>query len=174
YADGLTRSGKAADDFNATPLSFSRDGFNDEVTGIDHWNAWTPSDQQTFTAVPSPVIEGYTPDQSEIGAINVVPTSQNIEKTVTYTADSQKLTVNFIDDATGKTLKTVNKIGYSDEAADYNTTSDIKDFISKHYDLVSDATNGADLVFDHNDGVDQVYNVHFTHHLTPSLWSKTK
>ena len=167
YADGLVRSGKAADDFNANALKFSRDGFNDEVTGTDHWNAWTPADQQTFAAVQSPVIEGYTPDQSEIGIINVVPTSQNIEKTVTYTADAQKLTVNFIDDTTGKTLKTVNKIGHSDESADYDTKSDIQNFVGQHYDLVSDATNGENLVFDHNDGVDQVYDVHLTHHLTP-------
>ena len=167
YADGLARSGKAADDFNANALTFSRDGFNDEVTGIDHWNAWTPSDQQIFDNVQSPVIEGYTPDQSEIGVINVVPTNQNIEKTVTYTADAQKLTVNFIDDVTGQTLKTVAKTGYSDEDTDYNTTSDIQDFVGQHYDLVSDATNGENLVFDHNDGVDQVYDVHFTHHLTP-------
>ena len=167
YADGLARSGKAADDFTATPLSFSRDGFNDEVTGIDHWNAWTPADQQSFAAVQSPVIEGYTPDQSEIDAINVVPTSQSIEKTVTYTADVQKLTVNFIDDMTGQTLKTVAKTGYSDGNVGYNTKADLQGYLAKHYDLVSDATKGADLVFDHNDGVDQVYDVHLTHHLTP-------
>ena len=167
YADGLARSGKAADDFTATPLSFSRDGFNDEVTGIDHWNAWTPADQQSFVAVQSPVIEGYTPDQSEIGVINVVPTSQSIEKTVTYTADAQKLTVNFIDDATGQTLKTVAKTGYSDESAGYNTKADIQNFIGQHYDLVSDVTKGAELIFDHDDSVDQAYDVHLTHHLTP-------
>lgn len=167
YADGLARSGKAADDFNAASLNFSRDGFNDEVTGVDHWNAWTPADHQSFAAVQSPVIEGYTPDQSEIGMINVVPTSQSIEKTVTYTADAQKLTVNFIDDVTGQTLKTVAKTGYSDESVGYNTKADIQNFVGQHYDLVSDATKGADLVFDHNDGVDQTYDVHLTHHLTP-------
>ena len=167
YADGLARSGKAADDFNATPLSFSRDGFNDEVTGIDHWNAWTPAEQQSFAAVQSPVIEGYTPDQSEIGAINVVPTSQSIKKTVTYTADAQKLTVNFIDDVTGQTLKTVAKTGYSDESVGYNAKADIQNFVGQHYDLVSDATNGADLVFDRNDAFDQAYDVHLTHHVTP-------
>ena len=167
YADGLARTGKAADDFNVNALKFSRDGFNDEVTGVDHWNAWTPADQQTFAAVQSPVIEGYTPDQSEIGVINVVPTSQNIEKTVTYTADAQKLIVNFIDDVTGQTLKTVAKTGYSDESVGYNTKADLQTFVGQHYDLVSDATNGADLVFDHNDGVDQAYDVHLTHHLTP-------
>lgn len=167
YADGLARSGKAADNFNAAPLGFSRDGFNDEVTGVDHWNAWTPSAQQIFAAVQSPVIQGYTPDQSEIGAINVVPTSQSIEKTVIYTADAQKLTVNFIDDVTGQTLKTVTKTGYSDGDAGYNTKADIQNFAGQHYDLVSDATKGVDLVFDHNDGVDQVYNVHLNHHLTP-------
>ena len=167
YADGLARSGKAADDFNAASLSFSRDGFNDEVTGVDHWNAWTPAAQQTFAAVQSPVIEGYTPDQSEIGAINIVPTSQSVEKTVTYTADAQKLTVNFIDDVTGQTLKTVAKTGYSDKSAGYNTKSDLQGYLAKHYDLASDATKGADLVFDHDDGTDQVYDVHLTHHLTP-------
>ena len=167
YADGLARSGKAADDFNATPLSFSRDGFNDEVTGIDHWNAWTPADHQTFAAVQSPVIEGYTPDQSEISVINVVPTSQSIEKTVTYSADQQKLTVNFIDDTTGETLKTVAKTGRSDEAVGYSTKSDLQSYLATHYDLVSDATKGADLVFDHDDGADQVYDVHLSHHLTP-------
>ena len=167
YADGLARSGKAADDFNANALKFSRDGFNDEVTGVDHWNAWTPADHQSFAAVQSPVIEGYTPNQSEIGVINVVPTSQSIEKTVTYTADAQKLTVNFIDDVSGQTLKTVAKTGYSDESVGYNTKSDIQNFVGQHYDLVSDATKSVDLVFDHNDGTDQVYDVHLTHHLTP-------
>ena len=148
-------------------MKFSRDGFNDEVTGVDHWNAWTPADHQSFAAVQSPVIEGYTPDQSEIGAINVVPTSQSIEKTVTYTADAQKLTVNFIDDVTGQTLKTVAKTGYSDESVGYNTKADIQTFVGQHYDLVSDTTKGAELVFDHDDAVDQVYDVHLTHHLTP-------
>ena len=167
YADGLARSGKAADDFNANALKFSRDGFNDEVTGVDHWNAWMPADHQSFAAVQSPVIEGYTPDQSELSVINVVPTSQNIEKTVTYTADAQKLTVNFIDDVTGQTLKTVAKTGYSDGNAGYNTKADIQNFVGQHYDLVSDVTKSAELVFDHDDGVDQVYDVHLTHHLTP-------
>ena len=166
YADGLARSGKAADDFNANALKFSRDGFNDEVTGVDHWNAWTPADHQNFAAVQSPVIDGYTPDQSEIGAINVVPTSQSIEKTVTYTADAQKLTVNFIDDVTGQTLKTVTKTGHSDEDAGYNTKADMQIFVGQHYDLVADATKGAELVFDHDDAVDQAYDVHLTHHLT--------
>ena len=167
YADGLARSGKAADDFNANALKFSRDGFNDEVTGVDHWNAWTPADHQTFATVQSPAIEGYTPDQSEIGIVNVVPTSQSIEKTVTYSADQQKLTVNFIDDTTGETLKTVAKTGRSDEAVGYSTKSDLQSYLAKHYDLVSDATKGADLVFDHDDGADQVYDVHLSHHLTP-------
>ena len=88
-------------------------------------------------------------------------------RSVTYTADAQKLTVNFIDDTTGKTLKTVAKTGYSDEATGYNTKADIQNFVGQHYDLVSDETKGADLVFDHNDAVDQVYDVHLIHHLTP-------
>ena len=167
YVDGLARTGKAADDQIATDLTFSRTGTRDLVTDHIAWNAWDKS-SQTFDAINSPAIQGYTPDRTVVGNITVNPDSHDLtEVTVTYNADSQKLSVDFIDDTTGKTLKTINKIGYSDENAGYNTKSDIQDFISKHYDLISDQTNGENLVFDHDDKTDQYYEVHLTHHLAP-------
>ncbi|MDM8273724.1 YSIRK-type signal peptide-containing protein, partial [Ligilactobacillus salivarius] len=164
YADGLARSGKAADDQTATNLTFKRTGTHDLVTDKIAWNAWNHADQ-TFSAIDSPAIQGYTPDRTVVDNVKVNPDSHDLtEVTVTYTADAQKLTVNFIDDTTGKTLKTIDKIGHSDESADYDTKSDIQDFISKHYDLISDQTNGENLVFDHDDNINQHYEVHLSHH----------
>ena len=167
YADGLARSGKAADDQTATNLTFKRTGTHDLVTDKIAWNAWDHADQ-TFSAIDSPAIQGYTPDRTVVDNIKVNPDSYDLtEVTVIYAADSQKLSVDFIDDTTGKTLKTINKIGYSDESAGYNTKADIQDLISKHYDLTSDQTNGENLVFDHDDNTDQHYEVHLSHHTHP-------
>lgn len=166
YADGLARKGKAADDYKATDLTFTRDGYHDEVTGEDHWNAWTP-DTQSFIAVKSPKIAGYTADQVEIPVISMNSASDNIERTVTYNADKQQLNVVFIDDTAGKTLSTVTKSGLSDESANYNTKDNIAHYQGLHYNLVSDGTNGQDLIFDHDDSKDQHYEVHLVHATHP-------
>ena len=157
-ADGTT----APADYTAK-TEFSRDGFNDEVTGTDHWNSWTPSATQQFDAVHSPAVKGYTPDTDQITAVTVNPDSQSIERAVTYTPDIQKLDVTFIDDTAGTTLKTVVKNGITHADAKYNTKSDIQDFERQHYVLVSDSSKGAALVFDNDDAVDQHYVVHLKH-----------
>ena len=167
YADGLARTGKAADDYVATPLEFNRTGKHDDVTGTDVWDAWTPGNAN-FAAVQSPAIQGYTPDQAQIDTASVNADSQDIVKTVTYSADPQTVTVDFIDDTDhGKVLKTVTKTGGSDEAVGYNTKADIQTFVDGHYKLDRDTSNGADLVFDHDDAVDQHYEVHLTHATAP-------
>ncbi|NME34473.1 YSIRK-type signal peptide-containing protein [Lactobacillus sp. MRS-253-APC-2B] len=174
YADGLARSGKASDDQTVTSLTFKRTGIHDLVTGKIAWNAWDQP-AQTFAEIDSPVIGGYTPDQVKINNVSVTADSPEMtEKTVVYNADAQKLSVDFIDDTTGKTLKTVNKIGHSDESAGYDAKSDIQDFISKHYDLISDQTNGENLVFDHDDKSDQTFEVHFKHGTQDASDSCTK
>ena len=111
-ADGTT----APADHTAQ-VEFSCDGFNDEVTGTDHWNAWNPSATRQFDAVQSPVVKGYTPDADQITVVTVNPDSQSIERTVTYAPDTQKLDVTFIDDTTGKALKTVAKNGVTNADA---------------------------------------------------------
>lgn len=166
YADGLARKGKAADDYKATDLTFTRDGYHDEVTGEDHWNAWTP-DTQSFAAVKSPKIAGYTADQAEIPVISMNSASDNIERTITYNADKQQLNVVFIDDTAGKTLSIITREGLSNESANYNTKDDVAHYQGLHYNLVSDGTNGANLVFDHDDSKDQYYEVHLVHATHP-------
>lgn len=166
YADGLSRTGKAADDYHANKLTFTRDGYRDEVTNEDHWNSWTPA-QQEFASVKSPDIQGYTADQAEIPVIKMISNSDNVERTVTYNADNQKLDVVFIDDTAGKTLSIVTREGLSDESANYNTEDDLYHYKSLHYNVVSDGTNGANLVFDHDDSKAQHYEVHLVHATHP-------
>ena len=161
YADGLARQGKAAND-NVQQLSFKRDGYNDEVTGIDHWNAWTPVNSQ-YEAVDSPVIQGYTPDKLVVEKSTVNPTDKDIEVIVTYSADKQAARVIYVDKTTNTTLASKDLSGKSDEDSEYNTGDKIGQYKSQHYVLFEDETNGKNVVFDHDDQQDQTYYVYFVH-----------
>ena len=161
YADDLARQGKAADD-NVQQLSFTRDGYNDEVTGIDHWNAWTPANSQ-YKAVDSPVIQGYTPDKLAVEESTVNPTDKDTEITVVYNADEQATHVIYIDKTTNTTLASKDLSGKSDEDSGYNTKDTIEKYQSQHYVLTSDETNGDNVIFDHDDKQDQTYYVYFVH-----------
>ncbi len=161
YADGLMRQGKVADD-NVQQLSFKRDGYNDEVTGLDHWNAWTPANSQ-YEAVDSPVIQGYTPNKSVIEKSIVNPTDKNIEITVTYNADKQVAHVIYFDKTANTTLDSKDLSGKSDKDSEYSTAAKIGKYKSQHYVLFEDETNGENVIFDHNDKQDQTYYVYLVH-----------
>ncbi|MDM8277423.1 MucBP domain-containing protein, partial [Lactobacillus gallinarum] len=161
YADDLARQGKAADD-NVQQLSFKRDGYNDEVTGVDYWNAWTPANSN-YSAVDSPVIQGYTPDKSVIEKSTVNPTDKDTEITVTYNADKQAARVIYVDTTTNATLTSNNLSGKSDKDSGYNTKDTIGKYKSQHYVLTGDETNGKNVIFDHDDKQDQTYYVYFVH-----------
>lgn len=161
YADGLARQGKVTDD-NVQQLSFKRDGYNDEVTGIDHWNAWTPANSN-YNVVDSPVIQGYTPDKMSVDGSIVNPTDKDIEITVTYNANKQVAHVIYIDKTTNTTLISDDLSGESDKDSEYNTEDKIGRYKSQHYVLFEDETNGKNVIFDHNDKQDQTYYVYFVH-----------
>lgn len=78
YEDGT----KAHDDFVAVPLIFTRTGVRDDSTGIVTWGSWSPA--QTFQAVTSPTIDGYTPDKPVVDAVTVTGDSADQVFTVTY------------------------------------------------------------------------------------------
>ena len=161
YADGLARQGQAADD-NVQQLSFKRDGYNDEVTGTDHWNAWTPANSN-YSAVDSPVVQGYTPDKSVIEKSTVNPTDKDTEITVVYNADKQAARVIYVDKTTNATLTSNNLSGKSDKDSGYNTKDTIEKYQSQHYVLTKDETKGKNVIFDHDDKQDQTYYVYFVH-----------
>lgn len=154
---------------NVQSLKFTESGIRDLVTGD---TAWTNAKNQSFKQVDSPDIKGYTADTAFIPSITANFNSNNIIKTVTYTPQSQKLSVKFIDDTTGKVLKTISKDGLSNADSKYNTKSDIQMYKNQHYQLVSDSTNGQELIFDDDPAVDQTYEVHFKHGIQPTSRSR--
>ena len=136
----------------------------DEVTGDVSYSNWSTGEWAKYDV---PAVNGYTATQTEVAAVSVNEHATDQTVNVTYTPDAQKLNVKFIDDTTGQVLKTVTKTGVTNADAGYNTQSDIQSYEGQHYVLVSDSSNGANLVFDNNDSTDQAYEVHLTHATTP-------
>ena len=81
---------KAADDYQATPLNFTRTVTTDKVTGKKTYGSW--SADQSFAAVTSPAIKGYTPDQAEIGSQTVSGDSSDLDFTVVYAKNALTIT----------------------------------------------------------------------------------
>ncbi|PXZ14090.1 hypothetical protein DM476_10605 [Lactobacillus helveticus] len=81
YKDGS----KAVDDYVAKPVEFTRQVSTDAVTGEKTYGPWSPA--QSFAAVKSPELKGYTPNQAEIGTQTVTGDSSNLDFTVVYTAN---------------------------------------------------------------------------------------
>ena len=63
-------------------VTFTRQGSTDAVTGVKTYGPW--SADQSFAAVTSPAIKGYTPDQAEIGTQTVTGDSSDLPFKVTY------------------------------------------------------------------------------------------
>ncbi|MCO4575374.1 Levansucrase [Streptococcus infantarius subsp. infantarius] len=82
YKDGS----KAVDDHVAKPVEFTRQVSTDAVTGEKTYGAW--SADQSFDAVTSPELKGYTADKAQIDKQTVTGDSKDLEFTVTYTADN--------------------------------------------------------------------------------------
>ncbi|KAA8794196.1 mucin-binding protein [Lactobacillus crispatus] len=152
-------------DFAQHSIEFTRSGFEDPFTHKIAWAAIPGSD--ILFPHPVPKIPGYTPDKSQVEQATVKFGDPDSSITVTYKANAQVIKVNFIDDITGKTLDSKSLDGVSDADANYNTKVDINNYEKQHYVLVSDSSDGKDLIFDHDDQAMQSYDVHFTHDTNP-------
>jgi LPXTG-motif cell wall-anchored protein len=78
--------------------------------------------QGGYAATTAPTIAGYTPDQTSVAADNPVAMTtlpEDSSATISYTADPQILTINYVDGATGKTVATDTVPGTTDEAVNY-------------------------------------------------------
>ncbi|WP_304682771.1 YSIRK-type signal peptide-containing protein [Lactobacillus taiwanensis] len=159
YEDGSI----AQPDHKATPVTVIRTGDKDLVTGNVKWNSWTT---ETFTEIVTPAINGYTADQAKIPAYTVNGDTKDIVKTVTYKANNQKITINYIDDTTKAIVGTDSLVGKSNTDSGYNTKAHISNFEKIGYDLVSDDTNGQNIKYDSDDTKDQNYSIHLKHHIS--------
>ncbi len=125
-----------------TTLTFSREMKTDEVTKVTTPGAWTPS-VGTFPEVVSPVVDGYTPDKEKVTTVNVTATDADINVTVKYKADKQKVTYTVIDDTTNTTLKDKELLtsGASDTPLPNGTEakydSIVDAYLAQGYELVS-------------------------------------
>nr|CCC03122.1 putative mucin binding protein [Limosilactobacillus reuteri subsp. suis] len=176
YKDGVNANKPVADDANTT-VTFKRGYTTDKVTGkIVSYDPWTvdgkQADSKTFDAVKSPVIAGYTADQAEVAAQTVTPDSQNINKTVYYTADTQEAAINFYDETGHKLLdnQTIHLTGKTGEKVD-RTQADqtLADLVKQGYVLDKENTAKAfpaDAVYDNNDQTPQEFTIYLKHGTT--------
>ncbi|EGF34821.1 cell surface protein, partial [Lactobacillus helveticus MTCC 5463] len=90
-----------------------------------------------------------------------------------YTADKQKGSVSYVDDTTGKTLKTDSISGTTGSKSSYSTSGSIADYKKQGYELVTTDGYPADLTFDNDDKTDQNFTVHLKHQNIQSTEAKT-
>ena len=156
YSDGRVAKPSVKDS-----ITFNNTEKIDKVTGEIISSTWDgPKD---FTDIQTPVIDGYTPDKSSVENKAVTHTTSPIKVVVKYSADPQHMTVIYRDLTDNRILSQMTKDGVSDEDSHYNTKSTIDGYLADGYLLSKDDTDGKDLIFDHNDKLDQVYYVDFTH-----------
>ena len=156
YANGT----KAAEDQTAQ-VTFTRNGVLDDVTGIVAWGKWNEA-SQSYKALTSPTIAGYTPSETVVKRSSNSDAEQGPTLTVIYTADAQKVHVQYIDGETDKLLRQDDLDGYTDETIPYSTAEGIKKFEGDGYVLVSDGFKPGTKF-----GVGTpTYEVHFKHGTT--------
>ena len=157
YANGT----KAAEDQTAQ-VTFTRNGVLDDVTGIVAWGKWNEA-SQSYKALTSPTIAGYTPSEAVVKRSSNSDAEQGPTLTVLYTADAQKVHVQYIDGETDKLLRQDDLDGYTDETIPYSTAEGIKKFEGDGYELYKDNFPAGEK-FDNDDKNDQTYTVIFKHH----------
>lgn len=142
-------------------LHFEASALIDKVTGEVLSTKWDTA--KDFKDVDSPSVKGYTPDTKTVSNKDVAHDAADIKVTVKYNADAQKASVTYVDAKTGKTLKVDNLSGATNAKSGYTTKAAIDTYTGLGYTLVSDDTNGKEVVFDNDDAVDQAFTVHLSH-----------
>ena len=134
----------------------------DDVTGIVAWGKWNEA-SQSYKDLTSPTIAGYTPSEAVVKRSSNSDAEQGPTVTVIYTADAQKVHVQYIDGETDKLLRQDDLDGYTDETIPYSTAEGIKKFEGDGYELFKDNFPAGEK-FDNDDANDQFYTVVFKHH----------
>ena len=163
YEDGS----KAKDDVKET-LHFKRFAYVNLVTGHIDYREWTTSDD-TFDAVKSPVISGYTANKLVVPEVKGVKAgAADVEEVVTYVKDAQKAIIKYVNEKGNTELSRDEVNGKSGEAIDYSTADKISAYKRKGYELVSDGfTSAANKNFDFDAKVDQEFTVTLRERIEP-------
>ncbi|EDW9662243.1 hypothetical protein AA219_004656, partial [Salmonella enterica subsp. enterica serovar Newport] len=85
----FTNGDKAADSHTAS-VKFTRQVSTDAVTGEKTYGEW--SADQSFDAVKSPDLKGYTPDKNQIDKQTVTGSSNDLSFKVIYTKNAPTVT----------------------------------------------------------------------------------
>ena len=155
YEDGS----KAKEDVSET-LHFKRFAYVNLVTGHIDYRPWTTTDD-TFDAVTSPVIKGYTADKLVVPAVSGVQAgAADTVEVVTYVKDAQKAIIKYVNEKGNVEVARDTVNGKSGEAIAYTTTNKINELHRKGYELVSDGfTSASNKNFDFDASVDQEFTV---------------
>ena len=155
YEDGS----KAKEDVSET-LRFKRFAYVNLVTGHIDYRPWTTTDD-TFDAVTSPVIKGYTADKLVVPAVSGVQAgAADTVEVVTYVKDAQKAIIKYVNEKGNVEVASDTVNGKSGEVIAYTTTDKINELHRKGYELVSDGfTSASSKNFDFDASVDQEFTV---------------
>ena len=163
YEDGS----KAKEDVSET-LHFKRFAYVNLVTGHIDYRPWTTTDD-TFDAVTSPVIKGYTADKLVVPAVSGVKAGDaDRVEIVTYVKDAQKAIIKYVNEKGNVELSRDEVNGKSGEAIDYSTATSISSYKRQGYELVNDGfTNSVNKNFDFDASVDQEFVVTLRERIEP-------
>ena len=163
YEDGS----KAKNDVTET-LHFKRFSYVNLVTGHIDYRPWTTTDD-TFDAVTSPVIKGYTADKLVVPAVSGVQAgAADTVEVVTYVKDAQKAIIKYVNEKGNVELSRDAVAGKSGDAINYSTAAKISSYKRQGYELVNDGfTNSVNKNFDFDASVDQEFVVTLRERIEP-------
>lgn len=156
----------------AQPAQLTRTATVDEVTGEVAYSNWTTSSWDSYAV---PAISGYTPSQTSVSAATVDADTSDTTADIYYTADSQELDYQLIDDTTGKTLQTGTLAsGVSNGTIPAQATTDLQTIVQAYIDqgYKLDSDYAIPTQFDTDDQNNQVVTVHLIHNTTAVQRSK--
>ncbi|USS93105.1 MucBP domain-containing protein [Fructilactobacillus ixorae] len=136
YGDG-PQAGKQAAADKTFRFTYHRFGTRNLETNSITWGNWIPNEDNSYD-VPSPQIDGYTPDKPRVVSQNVL---EGTEETVIvrYITNYEKATVQYIDqDDHDRVISSDTLTGKFGDTSDYSTKTKIADLEKQGYELVND------------------------------------
>ncbi|WP_047999440.1 mucin-binding protein [Lactiplantibacillus herbarum] len=145
-------------------VTYQRTAMIDVVTGVVTYADWT-TDQADYQQVDSPVVTGYTADQTSVGKATTAAGDSDTSVKVVYTANTEHATITYVDQTTGKTLTTDQLSGQYGTTTTDTSAAAIAKYEKQGYELVGSDVPAAGIVYD-QDGVVKQYTVTLKHRVT--------